>query len=1356
MGDRNDDRLSEFLSTSGLTNVKWLKRFKDHKITHVDQIRELENNEEIYQSLSFEANPVEAAALREIFKIKTPSDLPAIGLDREMNEVGLDVSYWSNIFEKQLSIKSPEALQHIGEESYQILAQFVNQPWERRALRKLLKMEGEESSFQKQRETQREKLKNRQAECAKLLHDLKTLQKKGKGRRDTLAQEVEQRMRERLQIPSDLWVRDDADLSQIIAQMEAVQGGTLKSRDDVSDRTVIERASSGLALRGVFITKDPNATTKLRQHLLKVPHDISLDGPSHSQHESLQRFSCKEKEDEFLKQFEGLGYSAAASAKAGFWGIGFEASVEYSQSEEKETMKERHTKEMYCSTVKYCVMPMASCSFKDHQLQLSEDALAQLQKINKILQNDATKSIQVECEGFFQKFGSHACIGPLHFGGTYRWKSCSSGFNESEKSTVQELQSEAITVQVGVSYGSIAGVSTSGSVTNMKGKFTGNYSQALTSKTVVEVSITGGPPEVTSLPDWKNGLVASNAKWSLIDRGTEDVPVWSIIEMNHSRNFTNCTRFVKRLKQAWQNVNETAVSQPIVLTTIFKDTMEGISCWNETPNPAKYKKQLSMLVAQKERVAKQFLNPQLWATPYLSQQPLQQFLQSVVNFCLEGAGEDSSSLKHYLRQLLDPIDLDAARIFPNQQYISKWLYDTKKSIPEVECQDFLSLSSTFKLALDYMQSGMLPHGRKRMETVPPPDCSIRATKVVAKAVLSFRRYLKKSGQKYEDMFVITMLYPFKYHATRHHFQDLMGLGDLKCLCDKFETEAKNFFIIKKNSLLSLQAYLFLLTIALYDELDVSEAHVKSHTKYLEDKMGDEVKQELAKVLTDLKLNDPEYDWEWVKSELDPLVQGTHIQVEGGDALMDVLGRTGTLDHTTQSAKTAHTSLDQQMLFLMKLNLKDEFPQQLSLSHALKIRGDTLEVSKDHHESETKTESAEMQLCCNNPKIYPFLILQKIMAFDHRCRIKLVPQISHDQRKSSSDEESDSDDDDCTEDMVHPMDGLLALLHCADNILRQDLMNRLAICQLAIPLLLPDPITQESTFLLWGMRSIIKEFRNYDATTSYAGPIVGYQAPIISFLRLGNHSISKSKVLNAVISASKHDTFFHYDCDGGRARKVLLNGVVEVAWYLPSKNDNRFPDAVTFLNLRGNASKHSKQIQFLSRVSCMHFVLLKEEDMVEGLSVLEQLSKAPEGIVVLQTQKSSKLRPWLKQSLPEGNFSVIKLFSKNEHDMKVSIQGKIKSKLRVTHTLEDCSDIASEDCGIRIDEGEVNCRRGRELAQEFLTVIQDFKKAHPGESPKKLLDLQSKALWHRYGEREKEQYRQTEKDIDRCMSMQGYK
>jgi predicted nuclease with TOPRIM domain len=60
----------------------------------------------------------------------------------------------------------------------------------RKALRKLLNIE---SCFQKQRENQRAKLMNRQAESEKFLNQLKSLQKEGEGRHDTRVQEIEQK-----------------------------------------------------------------------------------------------------------------------------------------------------------------------------------------------------------------------------------------------------------------------------------------------------------------------------------------------------------------------------------------------------------------------------------------------------------------------------------------------------------------------------------------------------------------------------------------------------------------------------------------------------------------------------------------------------------------------------------------------------------------------------------------------------------------------------------------------------------------------------------------------------------------------------------------------------------------------------------------------------------------------------------------------------------------------------------------------------------------------------------------------------------------------------------------------------------
>ena len=1333
MSDHDDDRLREFLSKSGLANTKWLKRFKDENITKVDQIHELEFKEDVFLSLSSDATQEEITALRKIFKIEAPLDSPEDGLGRELSEVGLDVSYWSDVFKSQLSVKSPQALQHVGDESFQLLAQFVKKPWEKRALRKLLKLESAESSFQKQREKQKTKLKQRQAESAQLLEDLKSLEKEGRDRHDKLVQAKEEKIRERLQIPSNVWLQEDATLSQVTKQMEAMHdniSGTLKSREDVSELSVIERASGGLALRGILVTTDPNEAAVLRQNLLKVLADIHLDGPSDPQHDKIQQFFSKRKEEEFSKRVEMLGYSASASAKAGFWGVSFEASTGYSRSNEEEKTEEHHHEETYCSIMKYSVMPMASCSFKDHQLQLSDDALSHLQRINKELLNDATKVIQEECEAFFRKFGSHACIGPLHFGGKYTWKSYTSGFKESDKSTVQELQSEAISAQVGLSYGAVAGASASTSVSSMKGKFTGKYREDLTSQTFMEVTINGGPLEVTGLPDWKNGLVASNSTWSLIDRGTQGVAVWEIIEMNHASSFQNCSYFVRKMKQAWQILNKTDEPQKMALTTEFQSMMDGVTYWNKNLDPTKFKSQLSLLVTQKEDVAKKFLNPKVWATECLSQPPLQQFLQSVAKFSLEGAGDDSDSLKRYLRQLVEPIDLGTTRVFPNQQFILNWLYGIEESVPPIECQDFLSLNKYFKLALECMPSRMLPLGKRMMETAISPDCSIKATTIVAKATYCFRCYLQKTSQKYEDLFTTTMLYPFKYNPSKYRFSVLMSLSDLKYLCEKFESEAKEFFHVKtKNSLLSLQSHLFLLTVTLYDYFDVNEEHVIRHMKYIQDKIGDEMKQELSHVLIELKLKDSECDWDSFKNELEPLVQDIPIKMENGGELLDVLGQGKVILLKRQASQNPLKRDKEIEEFFLQLHLNEKFPQKLSLSHALVIREDTLEVSEgreaDSEDDEDEIEDdTGMETQCCNPHIYPFLILQKIMAFDHRCRIPLAS-------------ESDSSD----EATVHPMDGLLALLHCSDNFLRKDLMSRLATCQLAVPLLLPNPITRKPTFLLWVMRSIIKEFRNYNGTVSYAGPIVHYPAPIISFLRLGKHSVSKSELLNAVISTSNHPTFFHYDCAGGKAKKVLVNGLVEVGWYLPSKNDKRLPDAITFTNLHGCASEYPEQVQFLSAVSCMHFVFLNEDDVQEStFSVLRQLSKAPGGIVVLQTRSSSSLEQKMKQSIPEERFSILKLFKTNKNGMKVSILKKIKNKLsnNVTLMLEDCRDIACS-CGIEVDEDDPHCSKGRELAGEFLRLINE---SNPRESPKKLLVLQNKALWHKYGEREKEQYRQT--------------
>ena len=262
------------------------------------------------------------------------------------------------------------------------------------------------------------------------------------------------------------------------------------------------------------------------------------------------------------------------------------------------------------------------------------------------------------------------------------------------------------------------------------------------------------------------------------------------------------------------------------------------------------------------------------------------------------------------------------------------------------------------------------------------------------------------------------------------------------------------------------------------------------------------------------------------------------------------------------------------LYLEKLDLLKYYPQKLSLQNALEIRENTLNKSD-----------------CTDLRQLPFIILQKIMAYDYNCRSNLLPVKLNDENDSDNDSDDDSDNEEPDEidyasyntDTVHPMDGIIALFLCADDFLRQDMMVRLSSCQMSIPILFRDPLTQELTFPLWALRSIVKSWRTVGPNSkciNHEHQMVTQSIPIVSFIRLGKfkHKRSKSKIMNDIISTTHHDHFFHRDCNGSELKRLLSNGLVDLCWYLPSGKEDVFPQPVAFLNLHGSACSKINQEQ----------------------------------------------------------------------------------------------------------------------------------------------------------------------------------
>ena len=411
-------------------------------------------------------------------------------------------------------------------------------------------------------------------------------------------------------------------------------------------------------------------------------------------------------------------------------------------------------------------------------------------------------------------------------------------------------------------------------------------------------------------------------------------------------------------------------------------------------------------------------------------------------------------------------------------------------------------------------------------------------------------------------------------------------------------------------------------------------------------------------------------------------------------------------------------------FLQVLGLIENYPKKLKVKDAMVIRKETLDNNK-------YTDQIE---------VLPYLIIQKVFMFDRRSRAQLFkPNNSSSIKK------------------IHPLDSFLALLHCCDNFLCQELLLKLSVCQMAIPILLPNPHDGSVVFLLWAMRSIIKSWKSNNKGTieSKECRIIEYPAPVISFLKLGlgnpNRNITKSMIINEVISESKEDFFLNWNSEGGSTKRSFVDGLCEMCCYLPSGKgnvDDFYSNILLFLNIHGDAQNHIKQTQFIRKISYMVFVLVNEDDInEESLKLLAKFSKIPGGVVLmfadLGSEQAFKSRE-TEQSLRE--MSIIKLVGKNNDEIRTEIRDYMLTKLSLPAVenckrLIDCIDIAHK-LQINVDEDDEECMSGRDLAQNMMKKVKsvDITKAKA-----EMLPLQGPSLWHTWAKLDKESFRHVSKE-----------
>ncbi len=386
--------------------------------------------------------------------------------------------------------------------------------------------------------------------------------------------------------------------------------------------------------------------------------------------------------------------------------------------------------------------------------------------------------------------------------------------------------------------------------------------------------------------------------------------------------------------------------------------------------------------------------------------------------------------------------------------------------------------------------------------------------------------------------------------------------------------------------------------------------------------------------------------------------------------------------------------------------------------------------------------------CTDPKKLPYLILHKIVSNDIRCRTNLFKKEkkgtaeSHENDDSEDSSGSEDESDIVNPDQLHPVDCLLALLLCCDDILRRDIFSRLAKCQIAIPLVLPDPFSNHLIIPLWAMRSIYKEWDMLEGKPQLCRHIVSHPMPIVSIIRFGRHQsmgLSKSQILNVLIDGEDNNShFFHRDCSGGNYKQILGKGLVDMCWYLPSdhkSNDN----AVTFLNLHGDANKFPRQVKFLTQISSICLLMVCKKDVKCTKEIKDILySSSAELIVLNATSKKSKD---IDELFPNSN--IIKVKSRSAPVVNEEVWMHMKAKLSEIKKIDSIENVSQKACDsiLSCDEHTSVHQAGSRHAMDIIQSIKAEKKIIKED----ILPLQGK-LWRNWSFWNKELNRQDNRGL----------
>ena len=804
----------------------------------------------------------------------------------------------------------------------------------------------------------------------------------------------------------------------------------------------VEKVEAGILCKGIFLTDNVVEITKEREPVIKVKDNLQFKGARSIQEKFRKEFKSQNALEIFEKNIDKC--ASSRSTTASLWGISIEG-------EGNKRKKHKAQQENVLYIANYEMVPITAVNLTTNDLELLPEVIKALQEIDKSLK--PTYKPKGHFREFFEKFGSHVNYGVIELGGILMSIVQSEDFSEDERLAKTNEASEV-------------------TKSSMRNIFVDDDDRMEGfGDMVVSLIKIGGSPESPSKIMWKRSL-EEHSLCRVINRSSQPKPIWELLG-KHKDQFEKPLVLAKVMQEEWEIHNHVENQGKYEDITKLRQNRD---IWLELSRDQDAVSCLKKLVTLRQELD---VSSDDWRDQVIYSPEVQSVLASAAQHKKNSSDPlRKQQIASLLEKILHPVDQIQISHFPDLNYIVS-----------LDHSENLDITEPFQITcITDLPSVILECYAEEMEHLAMErKCKVIQSRLEA----TIKYWSKKYNATYEYLLCLCILRQNDFDTKSFRFEYSLSEEDISEIVDKLAEHFNHLETIQQTS--KKQAYLLSLT------LDCkTDTHTAVEEMFYAIPGG--ICPEIMQLKEEAKRGDLTCDLAKFKKDLCLFLEGRILNVDE-DALIESLKMQLKMDYDEAMVdnfpQEQEGEVDKTFEEILEvLGMKKYYPQKLTY-------GDVIQLTADMRSDSPKRPSVVSDL--------PWYFLRQIVALDSSARDYChVTSFQGDRMESSDSSGSDSDmeisdsdasgdgkvsrtdqhssnghklnDDESSTDQitsVHPLDLIYIIFLCADDFLRQELVDKMVKCQYSVPFILPSPKSGTSTFqsliLHWALKSLTRSF-----------------------------------------------------------------------------------------------------------------------------------------------------------------------------------------------------------------------------------------------------------------------------------------